>query len=46
MDDYEAERNRKFIADMDKYFHDKYFKPVDDAMYVEYQRRAGERKSR
>lgn len=46
MDEYEVERNRKFVADMDRYFHEKYFKPVDDARYAEYQQQAGERKSR
>jgi len=46
MDQFEIQRRREASAAADKYFHDKYWKPVDDAHYREYQRRAGERKSR
>jgi hypothetical protein len=46
MDEHEIQRMREASAAADKYFHDTYWKPVDDAHYREYQRRAGERKSR
>ena len=46
MDEYEVQRRREASAAADKYFRDKYLKPVDDAHYREYQRKAGERKSR